>query len=428
MDAVTFDRALGLLDVYNVKVDEVLVNVALDACVNLRDPARLSATLNALRSSGWTIPKQCSVHTYAMLIKAYGMTRQLDMAWKLWRNATGRKDFVPTEQLYSQMLDVLVSNGCLEDARALFEEMKQTHGSQSMSSQGFAMAYAMIIRGYAQRKECGAVLQCYEDMKQKRIKVGLVIFNTLVDACSRVGDMDAATQLDLDMAEADCLPDLITYSTLIKGYCVSGELNRALDLFSRMQKKGILPDAIVFNSLLDGCAKKQMLEQCMQIIRDMESANVIPSNHSVSILIKLHGRRRDVDAAFQVFEEMPKQYGFRPNAAVFTCLMTTCITNGRLDLAMDLRLRMARAGEALDERTYSTLLRGALRGSNAEVCATLLHEALEHRRGGKRVLDEELVQSALSLLQRRHSWDEHGEDLYGRLRNAGLAVRRPVGL
>merc|ERR1719203_2252483 len=98
--------------------------------------------------------------------------------------------------------------------------MKATHGAESLSSQGFAVAYAMVIRGYAQRRDCGKALQCYQEIREHKVKVGLVVFNTLIDACSRVGDMDAASELFKDMLEAGCLPDLITYSTLVKGYCL----------------------------------------------------------------------------------------------------------------------------------------------------------------------------------------------------------------
>mmetsp|Transcript_11565 Transcript_11565/g.32548 ORF Transcript_11565/g.32548 Transcript_11565/m.32548 type:complete len:1085 (-) Transcript_11565:249-3503(-) len=423
MDAASFDCAIELIQKYSVKVDEVLVNVALEACVGLRDPARLTSALNTFRRSGWAMPRQCAMHTYATLIKAYGQSRQLNMAWKLWSDITCKKGLVPSEQLYGQMIDVLVTNDHLDDALVLFEEMKTTH-QDHLSSQGFAVAYAMVIKGFAQRKECARALECYEEMKEHGTTVGLVVFNTLIDACSRVGDMDAAARLFRDMVDAQCVPDLITYSTLIKGYCVRGELDQAMELFTCMRRKGILPDAIVFNSLLDGCAKKQMPALCEQVVNDMVEAGVKPSNHSASILIKLYGRCCDLDAAFRVMNEMPQKYGFRPNAAVYTCLMSSCIGNSRMDLAMNLRKRMIEDDISLDEKTYSTLLRGALRSSSVESCVVLINAALDQ--GGRRLLDEELVQGALSLVQRRRLWDERGRELFARLREAGVAVRPPA--
>jgi len=422
MDKRAFDRAISLISKYSVKVDEVLVNVALEACVSLRDQARLGATLEAFAKAGFAVPQQCGMLTYGILIKANGQNRQMNVAWKYWREATTDRGLVASEQLYGQMIDALVSNDCMGDALRLFRDMQEVH-KERWDSPGFSVAYAMIIRGYAQRKECGRALECYEEMQAHGAKVGLVVFNTLVDACSRVGDMDSAARLFTDIVDADCTPDLITYSTLIKGYCVRAELDKAMELLALMRRKGIVPDAIVFNSLLDGCAKQQMPGLCEQVIHDMVEAGISPSNHSASILIKLHSRCRDVDAAFRVIDEMPQMYGFRPNAAVYTCLMATCVANGRLSDALALRERMLQDRALPDEKTYSTLLRGTLRAGSADQCLTLVRAAMEQGNACA-LLDEELVQSVVKLVQRRKG-DAQVHDLVEDLRHAGVTVHFP---
>jgi len=118
---------------------------------------------------------------------------------------------------------------------------------------------------------------------------------------------------------------------------------------------------------------------------------------------------------------MPKKYGFRPNAAVYTCLMSTCISNGRFDLAMGLHARMVETRCRLDEKTYSTLLRGALRAGSVDQCMQLVHAALDQ--GGRGLLDEDLVKSVLLLIQRRHLWEEHGQHVLDRLREVGHPVK-----
>lgn len=430
MDTESIDKALTLIKKHSVKVDEVLVNVALEACIALRDINRLQHAMFVLQSGGWALSKEASMHTYGVLIKAHGLSQNLTEAWRLWREVTVDKGLEPSEQLFGQMLDVLVTCNCLDEAHKLFNQMKATH-SCTFDTPGFAVAYAMIIRGFAQHKNLAQALQCYEEMKRNGAKASLVVLNTLIDACSRVGDMDAASKVFQDMLGADIAPDLITYSTLIKGYCISNELDHALQLFTLMQKKGIRPDAIVFNSLLDGCAKKQMASLCEQLIRDMETAGVMPSNHSASILIKLYGRCKNLEAAFKIVDEMPQKYGFRPNNPVYTCLMSACISNGRLDQAMELRVRMLREGIHPDDKTYSTLLRGALKAQSVEQCVLLLKAALDQSMKGGRncsarfLLDEELVKSALILIRRRNLWDAHGQEVFDRLRNSGVTVRYP---
>merc|ERR1719265_1777112 len=422
MDAYSVDRTLELIHKYKVKMDEILVNATLEACVRLKDTRRLNTALNTFEATGWKLPAQCAMHTYGMLIKAYGQSRQLNVAWKLWRELTVDKKMTPSDQLYGTMIDVLVSNGRMDDALRLFEEMKASAGGK-LTGQGFTVAFASIIRGFTQRKECQRAIQCYHEMQDKNVKVSVVVFNTLIDACSRVSDMEGAAKIFSDMVAAQSTPDLITYSTLIKGYCLCGDMDQGMQLFMLMRKKGILPDAVVFNSLLDGCAKRQMRTLCEQVVRDMQEAGVSPSNHSVSILVKLYGRCRDLDAAFRVFEEMPREYGFKANAAVYTCLMSACVAADQLGRAMELRDRMVKERVHCDEKTYSTLLRGALRASNIDTAAALIHSALDQ--GTRGLLEEEIVQNVMFLIQRRGQTEQHGKLLMQRLRENGVEVTCP---
>lgn len=369
--------------------------------------------------------QKASAQVLAQQIKEYGRTGQLRLALKLWDDLM-HQEAVPGEKVFTQMIDLLVSHNRLDQAVALFAEMKAVYPDK-MKSHPVGVAYATVIKGFAQRKDCARALQYHDEMKKMGACIGLVVLNTLIDACCRAGDMAAAARLFREMLEAEVVPDLITYSTLIKGYCLCGQLDRAMELFTVMKRRGIKPDAIVFNSLLDGCANKEMPALCEQVMKDMVAAGVRPSVHSASILIKLYGRMHNIDAAFRVIDEMPREYGFRTNVAVYTTLMSTCTWNGRLDLAMELRLRMLKEGMWPDEKTYSTLLKGAMRSGAAEHCATLLCEALEQASCSgvsvSQLLDAELVQSALLLMQRRRQWGPEGELLLNRLRHAGLQVR-----
>merc|ERR1740115_448491 len=109
---------------------------------------------------------------------------------------------------------------------------------------------------------------------------------------------------------------------------------------------------------------------------------------------------------------MPKKYNFTANNAVYTCLMSACIANGCTDKAMELRERMLDDGVYPDDRTYSTLLRGALRACSVEQCTLLVNEALDQKgKPAKYLLEEDLVRSVLMLIQRHNEWETHGVEL-----------------
>jgi pentatricopeptide repeat protein len=227
------------------------------------------------------------------------------------------------------------------------------------------------------------------------------------------------------MCERGVFPDLITYSTVIKGYCVQGDLEQAIQLFTLMRKRGIKPDAILFNSILDGCARKQMRTLTEQVLRDMEDANVAPSNFTLSILVKLYGRTGDVERAFEVAESYPAKYGFDLNATVYTCLMSSCISNDRLEKAMEVFEMMKTTKCSPDAKTYQTLINGCLKKGSVEQAVKLVDDAmgLDGKGSGARFpLESETIENVLFMISRRQKSQELGAPLLERLGKAGFEV------
>eukprot|EP00933_Yihiella_yeosuensis_P007790 TRINITY_DN11296_c0_g2_i1.p1 TRINITY_DN11296_c0_g2~~TRINITY_DN11296_c0_g2_i1.p1 ORF type:complete len:954 (+),score=192.40 TRINITY_DN11296_c0_g2_i1:77-2863(+) len=420
-----FDAHLNLLSKCSSTLEEQAACAALEACLRLRDVTRLKRLLVTLKQMGWTISAQCSPATHALMIKACSEIGDFTKANQIWEKFVQEGTEPPSDSMYAQMIDALVTVDKLDRALFLFCEMKEIH--LNISSGAFTMAYAMIIKGFAQQRDSIRALLCYKEMKTLGVHVGMVVLNTLIDACFLDGDVASASRIFGDISKeagSEYQPDIITYSTMVKGYCLNGMLDEAMEVFQTMRSKGIQPDAILFNSLLLGCAKARMHTLCTQILEDMLAVGVKPGNHSASILIKLYGKEGDLDGAFQLFNEMPKKFNFKPNIHVYTTLMVSCIWKGRVDLAMDLRLRFIEAGFTPDSKMYATLMKGALRGSDTSYLVMLLREAMEQLGGKCRpVIDEGLVADALAVICKKHTWEKEGggelEELIALLRENG---------
>merc|ERR1719335_163984 len=315
------------------------------------------------------------------------------------------------------MIEACVSTGAMDEAIQVFQDLKREFPEKNANSH----IYSLLIKGFAQRKEMRRALQLYSEMRERDIPLSLVTFNTLIDACARVGDMPQASQLFSSMCTSGIEPDLITYSTIIKGYCVQGDLEKGLQLFSIMQKKGIRPDAILFNSILDGCAKRQMRSLTETVLNDMEMAGIAPSNVTLSILIKLYGRCRDLDQAFRIIEEYPVKYDFTVNPHVKTCLMSACIANNNLDKAKEIYKQMCTDGVVVDAKTNETLVNGCLKQGDMKGAVEIIDEVLASSIRPI-PLESELLSNVLFMIQRKHLAEDLGAPLAERLRAAGLEV------
>merc|ERR1719454_1639154 len=187
--------------------------------------------------------------------------------------------------------------------------------------------------------------------------------------------MDAVSELVKSMEPNGCQPDGITYSTIVKGYCVKGDLDNAFDVFRSMQASGMARDSIVYNTLMDGCTRHNRMDLVDLVWEDMSTYNIKPSNFTLGILIKMYGRRHQLDKAFRVIEELPKRHDLQVNSQVRTCLMCACLSNHNLDRAMKVFEDIKEAEGGADVKTYSSLLSGLVRLGQLEKGIALVEEA-----------------------------------------------------
>merc|ERR1719199_1663089 len=160
-------------------------------------------------------------------------------------------------------------------------------------------------------------------MKDKRIELSIVTFNTLIDACARCGRMEHLPKTLEDMEEQGVKPNVITYSTMLKGHCQNGNIQAGFLILENIKKDPHLkPDEIMYNSLLDGCARSNLVDEGLPLFEQMQAEGVQPSNFTLSILVKLVNRARRLDQAFALVTDVTKKYNFQPNVHVYTNLVS----------------------------------------------------------------------------------------------------------
>merc|ERR1719253_2260806 len=228
--------------------------------------------------------------------------------------------------------------------------------------------------------------------------------------------MDRVPQLLQDMKASKVEPDIITYSTIVKGYCMSGDVDRAFEVMDEMKRDNkFAPDEILYNSLLDGCAKQHRVEEALKLLEDMKQSGVPPSNFTLSILVKLMGRARRLNQAFDLIDELCKANGFRPNIQVYTCLIQACIHNRQMDRALKLHDEMIEeAGCQPDQKLYSVLARGCLQAGLSGKAVTVVrcayqlpgHIMASPKRGQVAGVESKLLEEVVSTLNYGNATDK----------------------
>lgn len=398
--AEEIDKVIELIRRANVELDDILTRCLLDVCVRLRDNKRLFEVLGQLRV-GKVVP---SLHTYSLLIKAFGHAKRLDQAWMLWQEAVTGHDG-PCEELFVSMVEACMANDDPQGAGAAFREA----GAHLVAYPRAPVLLSTVAKAFCKAGTPMSAVCLIQDISAGFIAPAAT-YNTVIGALVRQGDLTAAGRLFREMSLKGISPNLITYSTIIKGHCSNGDLEHGLQMMSIMRRRGIVPDLVLFNSVLDWCAKKKMVVVTERVLADMEAAGITPSNHTLSILVKLYGREGDIDAAQRVVDAYAEKYGIQLNAHVYTSLMAACIASGStsdgqagMAKALGVYDRMSLNGCTKDAKTYLTMLGGCVRHTDAMTVVRLLDDAFDGAQNDDSQvvrLDGDAMEAALLLAAR----------------------------
>jgi pentatricopeptide repeat protein len=328
-DAPSMLRVLELVECLGQPLDEVLLSSVVDACLRAGQLSSLGQFMEKYGKNGATVA--LSTPTYGALIKAYGQARDVKHVWAMWREMLARQ-VQPTQVTLGCMIEALVTNRCAEDAWQLVQDVWRDEATCSLVN---TIAVSTLLKGFAHQPD--RVVAIYEEMRTRKIESNVITYNTIINVYAQSGAMDRAPRLleDMKAASPAVEPDVVTYSTLIKGFCSSGDLDRALKILEEMKREAkYVPDEMMYNSLLDGCAKEQRVKEALKLIDDMRAGGVTPSNYTLSMLVKLLGRCRMLSQAFTMVESLTKEYSFRPNIQVYTCMIQACFQNRQKGLAL----------------------------------------------------------------------------------------------
>jgi pentatricopeptide repeat protein len=300
------------------------------------------------------------------------------------------------------MLDALVRDGSLDEAVNTFRMWISKVPPN-------AVIYSTLIKGYASKGDAAGAMSMYKEMQDAGVEMNVVVYTSLIDAQARAGDVKQAEALFAKMQADGCEPNTITFSIVIKGYCRSGNLPRALEVFRDMQARGLMADVIIFNTLLDGCVRYSCFDVADRLMGDMLELNVVPTTFTLSTVIKMWGKRRKLDKAFEAMRELPLRYGFQADIQTGTCLISACLYNDDCEQALAALevMKSSRYGQP-DTNTYSTAINAfAQRGLCHQAVDLVLEACAIQRRAGCRVatvkgppLREDAVRQLAQALER----------------------------
>lgn len=224
-------------------------------------------------------------------------------------------------------IKLLISSLCRKDesiklAVEMLDEFPKEERKYAIKS------FSDVINGLCRAKDVTGEKQlrsyCSKDIEEARnllLKMidagpppGNAVFNTVINALSRKGEMGEARKLLKVMEDRGLKPDVYTYSVIMSGYTKGGEMEEAYKILNEAKKKHSKLSPVTYHTIIRGYCKLEQYDKALELLGEMKEYGVEPNEDEYNKFIQsLCLKALDWTTAEKLLEEM-KENGLHLNA------------------------------------------------------------------------------------------------------------------
>ncbi|KAH9530503.1 hypothetical protein CY35_20G006400 [Sphagnum magellanicum] len=173
----------------------------------------------------------------------------------------------------------------------------------------------------------------HERIIQSRCESDVFVRNSLVDMYAECGSMEDACRVFNTMPSHD----VVSWNALLGGFAMHGQGKEALVHFERMCEEGVHPDDITFVCLLSACSHAGFVDEGLRFYALMTTVYRIPAKlEHYTCMVDLLGRAGHLQEAENMIQVMP----CKPNAAIWTALLSACRIHGNVEMGEHMAKRV----------------------------------------------------------------------------------------
>ncbi|KAL3644637.1 hypothetical protein CASFOL_009817 [Castilleja foliolosa] len=287
------------------------------------------------------------------------------------------------EVAYNVVIDALCKMGNLDEALALFDEMKC---KKKLTPD--VVHYTTLISGYCLHGDISDAVNLFVEMNENGLRADIITYNVLAGGLSRNGLLKEVNFLLGDMKRRGLTPSLVTHNMIIEGLCLGGKVKEAENYFTNLEDKRIENYASMVNGYcesskaVDGyklflrlsdegfqinrsCCLKLISSLCLEgendravkVFEILLSSEYGPSKMMYEKLIPALCCAGDMTNARWAFDHMVRR-GLSPDLILYTIMLNGYCQVNCLREAHDLFSDMKERGISPDIITYTVLLDG----------------------------------------------------------------------
>ncbi|XP_022968020.1 pentatricopeptide repeat-containing protein At4g38010 isoform X2 [Cucurbita maxima] len=258
--------------------------------------------------------------------------------------------------LGNAMLDMYAKNGCLYEAKNIFDELPTRD----------IVSWTIMITGLVQSNHPKESLELFWMMRNLGISPDGIILTSVLSACASLGTLKYGTWVHeyinqrgikwdihigtaiVDMyAKCGCVEmarqifnsmpqrNTFTWNALLCGLAMHGLAHEALYLFEVMIISGVKTNEVTFLAILTACCHSGLVDEGRKYFDNMSSQryNLSPKLEHYGCMIDLFCRAGLLEEAVELVRTMP----MKPDVLIWGVLLNACKTVGNVELSQHIQ-------------------------------------------------------------------------------------------
>eukprot|EP00250_Pteridium_aquilinum_P002322 c12519_g1_i1 orf=444-3011(-) len=226
------------------------------------------------------------------------------------------------EAVQSALMIMYEKCGTLEDAEMIFNRMNQ----------GSVVGWNTILSVYTLRGHCKQALLLFRQMQELGVTPNKVTLVSILNACASLNALEEAQVTYKHIALRGLESNLLVATALMTAYGKCGALEDAHKVFDGIQER----DVVAWNVLISVYGQQGHGKKALEIFREMVTAKVRPNDVTFVNLLSSCSHAGLLEEGQKCFLSMSKDYGIKPTAELYGCMVDLLGRAGQLGKAEDL--------------------------------------------------------------------------------------------
>ncbi|CAI0394701.1 unnamed protein product [Linum tenue] len=227
-------------------------------------------------------------------------------------------------------------------------------------------AYNLVLRVFTKRRDWQAASTTIKEATdQCGARLDFRLFNTLIYACCKQGNVELGSKWFKMMLELQIRPNIATFGMLMGLYQKGWNVREAEFVFNQMRSFGIKCES-AYSSMITIYTRLSLYDKAEEVIYFMmKEDNVVMNLENWLVVINAYSQRGKLEEAERMFESM-QEAGFPPNVIAYNTLITGYGKVSDMVATQRLFSAIEDVGLQPDETTYRSMIEGWGRMGNYE--------------------------------------------------------------